>query len=118
MVPCRVYGSFARNIARVVNDYSNGTILLARFKSEGAASAAESRAKDMMTIDDLFLVRDNIRHLDRADLHCRYCRAGTWNHWQHSESCSYQESVAGSKNARELVNAEIDSLLNASRPSC
>lgn len=58
-----------------------------------------------ITGDDLAVVMRAIRPLDCGALHCRYCRAGSNNQWQHDEHCIYERSVKDAEQARAIVSA-------------
>lgn len=56
-----------------------------------------------ITGNDLIFVMRAIRSLDCGALHCRYCRAGQANQWQHEEYCVYQQSVKDAETARGII---------------
>lgn len=53
--------------------------------------------------DDLAVVMRAIRPLDSGALHCRYCRAGQNNQWEHDEHCAYEQSVKDAEKARHII---------------
>ena len=55
-------------------------------------------------LEQLPLVRAQVRPLDCGHHYCRYCDAGTSNHWQHIESCPYQDSVRGVEAAKRIID--------------
>ena len=60
-----------------------------------------------MTEDELRLIRSQIRPLDCGVHYCRYCDAGTSNHWEHAPWCPYEQSVQLVDSAKALIDAAL-----------
>lgn len=58
-----------------------------------------------LTIDEVRLIRSVIRPLDCGVHYCRYCEAGTSNHWEHGKNCPYEQSVKDAESAKQLLDS-------------
>lgn len=62
-----------------------------------------SAVSPTLTKEEVIIVREGLRALDRGALHCRYCVARA-PEWDHSRSCPYADSVRVVEQARAILD--------------